>query len=503
MDFPHRNVHRKALVATSGESLLPAKDCVPNLFLISSMSSDTDHATPSSAIRKSQFLFSDKSTVILAPHPLTTSLDSLVHAAETDPISIRESFQSTADKRPITPLEWSEGTTLYNLGSLIYRHPQFPVFDPTDITTHAVLAVTSHPGPVFVPPARSHCGAFRVELLPHPQMDPLARSSWKVSSLQITLLNESDGEPRPQQSKKRGRPPSKPRVVLMPIHSEYAFDKLEATISDLTFPASGGRSARLEFECQVYDPSRPLRRQHANFIAHSNPFMVTSNCNQWTEGFRVCLRHFVFPDGATQAPFNRFFNYLQLLYLDCKGFPEARFLDPFEIHNWLLDSSTDEHQLDRDRQLLATQQSVTLDLFDTWFGVAGQVFYDLHTTNVGKLFQKLWAAGFVGIGSVRTKPDCTYEPGHCRLTINSHPSDGSCDESYLMLHQADKCYVLRTLERDHLSYFFQHSRHSLGCTHLLSSITPGAVLPIEEVYAEKVSRLSFSSSGPLSSSKPS
>lgn len=445
---------------------------------------------------------SPSSGAVTLPNPFAASLDSLVRAAEKDTVSPGEHFQRTVDLRAIPPIEWSEGTILYNLGTLIHRPPAFRFLDPLDITTHAVLAVTSQPGPVFVATAHAPSGSFRVELLPNPLMPAHALKTWKVGPLKVTLLNESDEEVKPQ-TKKRGRANKLPtktakrKPMATTLQSEYPFDKLEVTISDLAFPASGCRPMRLEFSCHVMDP---LGRQ-ATFTAASNSFMIISNCNQWKDGLCVCLRNFVFPNGSSQAPFNRFFNYLQLTYLDSKGFPEARFLDPSEVKHWLLDSCVNEHQFERDRQLLEQHQTVTIDLFETWFEIAGPVFYDLHTSNVGKLFQKLWAAGFVGIGSVRTiTDDNTFKPGHCRLTINTRPSDDTGNESYLMLQQGDKNYVLLTLERDHLAYFFEHSRNSQGCTHLLSSIIPGVTLPIEDVYAEKASRTSFSSSGAVAPS---
>jgi hypothetical protein len=229
--------------------------------------------------------------------------------------------------------------------------------------------------------------------------------------------------------------------------------------------------------------------------------MIISNCNQWKDGLGICLRNFIFPNTCTQASFNRFFNYLHLAYLDSKGFSEARYLDPTEILNWLLDSTEGEPRLDRDKQLLEIHQTVTMELFETWFETAGPVLYDLHTSNVGKLFQKLWAAGFVGIGAHRSvKDELDSEPGHCRLNINTLQGDDKPYESYLVLQTQDKSYALLALERDHLAYFFEHSRNSQGCTHLISATDPNNALPIEEIYAP---RGSISASGFLASSQKS
>lgn len=430
-------------------------------------------------------------------------IDSLVRAAERDRLTPADFFQALVDSRIITAEEWAQGGVLSNLQALTQRTATFGILDHLDINTHACLSITSQPGPVFVANAHSPSGSFKIELLPHPLMPAQALKTWKVGPLKVTLLNDSEDEAK-LNSKKRGRPnktpikPGKRKGTTASLQKDYPFDKLEIIITDLSFPASGCRPMRLEFSCSIMDPLNRV----ATFSVVSNSFMIISNCNQWKDGLGICLRNFIFPATSTQAPFSRFFNYLHLAYLDSKGFVEARYLDPTEIRNWLADSTQNELRLDRDRQLLEVHDTVTMDLFESWFEIAGPVLYDLHTSNVGKLFQRLWAAGFVGIGAHRSVnlADGSGEPGYCRLNINTLQGDDKPYESYLVLKTKEKSYALLALERDHLAYFFEHSRNSQGCTHLLSATDPNNVLPIEEIYAPKGA---VSTSGFLSSSQKS
>jgi hypothetical protein len=416
-----------------------------------------------------------------------TIFDTLVKATETERESPGEHFRITADRECFSAKTWSEDPRFGDLTALTQRAPVFTLLDHLNIKTHACLAITDQPGPVFVANAHSASGAFRVQLLPHPLMPSQALKTWKIGPLKVTLLHDSEDEAKIA-SKKRGRPnkaplkPLKRKPTTATLNRDYLFDKLDICITDLTFPASGCRPMRLEFSCTIMDPLNRV----ATFTAMSHSFMIISNCNQWKDGLGICLRNFVFPEGANQAPFSRFFNYLHLAYLDSKGFPEARYLEPEEIRTWLLDCASHDARMERDRVLLETHQTLTDDLFETWFDVAGPVLYDLHTSNVGKLFQKLWAAGFIGIGTKRSRlTELDQTPGHYRLTINTAQTDEQARESYLVLQSLERTYSLLALERDHLAYFFEHSRNSQGCTHLLSATDDYLTLPIESVYAPK------------------
>jgi hypothetical protein len=413
--------------------------------------------------------------------------DSLVKATEIERQSPADMFRAMVDQSPITSKSWSNDPLFGELSALTQRSPSFVLLDHMDINSHACLTITDQPGPVFVANAHSASGSFRVQLLPHPLMPAQALKTWKVGPLKVTLLNDSEEEAKVA-SKKRGRPnkpnskPVKRKTMSATLNRDYTFDKLDISITDLTFPASGCRPMRLEFSCTIMDPLNRV----ATFSVLSNAFMIISNCNQWKDGLGICLRNFIFPDGVNQAPFNRFFNYLHMAYLDSKGFDESRYLEPIEIKNWLLDCASHELRLDRERQLLEVHNTVTDDLFEAWFEVAGPVLYDLHTSNVGKLFQKLWAAGFVGIGTKRDHfGDLDYVPGHFRLSINTQQTGENARESYLVLQSRDMAYSLLALERDHLAYFFEHSRNSQGCTHLISATNPDQALPIESIFVQK------------------
>lgn len=435
-----------------------------------------------------------------APQPLPFSgsiFESLVKATEIERQTPAEYFRAVVDKECIPAKTWSEDARFGDLSALTQRSPCFTLLDHLNIKTHACLAITDQPGPVFVANAHSASGSFRVQLLPHPLMPAQALKTWKIGPLKVTLLNDSEDEAKIA-SKKRGRPnkpsakPLKRKVTTATLNRDYLFDKLDICITDLTFPASGCRPMRLEFSCTIMDPLNRV----ATFTALSHSFMIISNCNQWKDGLGICLRNFIFPDGTNQAPFSRFFNYLHLAYLDSKGFPEARYLDPLEIRTWLLDCATNDLRMERDRILLDSHHTVTDDLFEAWFDVAGPVLYDLHTSNVGKLFQKLWAAGFVGIGTTRAQlTDLDQVPGHYRLNINTQQSEENSRESYLILQSTTRSYALLALERDHLAYFFEHSRNSQGCTHLISATDDSLTLPIESIFAPKPSP---SAASPLS-----
>lgn len=416
------------------------------------------------------------------------NIQELMKATEVERASPSELFRAVADVRPIVEAEWRDKPFLQDLAALTQKGPTFLSLEQFEIKTHACLVITRQPGPVFVASAHTIGAVFHVQLLPHPLMPAQALKTWKVGPLKTVLLNDSEDESK-FMSKKRMRPSKQPvktpkrKASNAPFQREYPFDKLDIVIDDLNFPASGCRPMRLEFSTTIMDPLGRV----ATFTATSNAFMIISNCNQWKDGLGICLRNFVFPAGQNQAPFHRFFNYLHLAYLDSKGFSDDRYLDPMEIKNWLIDSAVDEMRLDRDKQLLETQNTVTDELFEAWFEKASPVLYDLHTSNVGKLFQKLWAAGYVGIGSHRFSLDDANTPaGHCRLNINTFHSDDNAQESYLVLQLKDKSYSLLALERDHLSYFFEHSRNSLGCTHLISATKNNAApLSVESLYTPR------------------
>lgn len=425
------------------------------------------------------------------------SLDALVKVMEVEHQAPAEQFKAIVNEKPISAADWEEVLQLDSLGALTQRTPTFEVLNPHDIRTHACLSLTKQPGPVYVANAHSATSLFHLQLLPHPLMPAQALKTWKVGALKVQLLPDGDDDVR-LGSKKRGRPAKqsppprqqaakrKAHNATASFHREYSFDKMDIQIADMSFPASGCRPMRLEFSCTIMDP---LSRE-ATFTVYSNPFMIISNCNQWKDGLAVCLRNFVFPDGLGQAPFNRFFNFLHLAYLDSKGFPEPRFLDPAEIHLWLRDAldvaQQQSRSAERDRVLLESHNVVTEDLFENWFDMAGPVLYDLHTSNVGKLFQKLWATGFVGIGTTRTSNDTLdTTPGHYRLNINTQLMDDRPQESYLVLQAPGQFYPLLALERDHLAYFFEHSRNSRDCTHLISATTVGKALPIQSIFTPR------------------
>lgn len=448
-----------------------------------------------------------------APNPaaIAHSLDTLVKVMEVDHQPPSEQFKAIVDEKPISAADWEEVLQLDSLGALTQRTPSFDMINPHDIRTHACLSLTKQPGPVYVANAHSATSLFHVQLLPHPLMPGQALKTWKVGPLKVQLLPDSDDDSR-LGSKKRGRPakqsppprqqPAKRKAhnAAASFHREYPFDKLDIQIADMSFPASGCRPMRLEFSVTIMDP---LSRE-ATFTVSSNPFMIISNCNQWKDGLAVCLRNFVFPNNSSQAPFNRFFNFLHLAYLDSKGFPEPRFLDPAEIRLWLRDALDVAQQhsrsAERDRVLLETHGVVTEDLFETWFEMAGPVLYDLHTSNVGKLFQKLWATGFVGIGTTRPTDDpLEGSPGHYRLNINTQMLDERPQESYLVLQAPDHFYPLLALERDHLAYFFEHSRNSRDCTHLLSATTAGKTLPIQTIFAPRAPPPALTPAAPVPS----
>lgn len=437
-----------------------------------------------------------------APHstsPTAHSLEALVKVMEVEHQTPAEQFKAIVNEKPISAADWEEVLQLDSLGALTQRSPAFDALNPHDIRSHACLTLTKQPGPVYVANAHATAAVFHVQLLPHPLMPAQALKTWKIGPLKVQLLPDGDDDMR-SGSKKRGRPTKqsqsppprqtsakrKAHNAAANFHREYTFDKLDIQIADMSFPASGCRPVRLEFSCSIMDP---LSRE-ATFLVYSNPFMIISNCNQWKDGLAVCLRNFVFPDGTTQAPFNRFFNFLHLAYLDSKGFPEPRFLDPAEIRLWLRDSLDVAQQqsrgAERDRLLLESHNVVTEDLFENWFDMAGPVLYDLHTSNVGKLFQKLWATGFVGIGTTRTTNDTLDStPGHYRLNINTQLLDDRPQESYLVLQAPNQFYPLLALERDHLAYFFEHSRNSRDCTHLISATTVGKALSIQTIFTPR------------------
>jgi len=418
----------------------------------------------------------------------SANIHELLRATETERQSPAEQFRAVADARAISEGEWRDMAYLQDLSALTQKGPTFLLLEQYEIKTHACLVIVKQPGPVFVASAHTTGSVFHIQLLPHPLMPAQALKTWKVGPLKAVLLHDNDDETK-LMSKKRSRPTKQPlkapkrKVSNAPFQREYPFDKLDIVIDDLNFPASGCRPMRLEFSTTIMDPLGRV----ATFTAVSNAFMVISNCNQWKDGLRICLLNFVFPNGQNQAPFFRFYNYLHLAYLDSKGFSDERYLDPMEIKNWVVDSAVDEMRLDRDKQLLEMHNTVTDELFEAWFEKASPVLYDLHTSNVGKLFQKLWAAGYVGIGSHRfSVDDAAHAAGHCRLNINTFHSDDSPQESYLVLQLKDKSYSLLALERDHLSYFFEHSRNSLGCTHLISATKSNAPpLAVESLYTPR------------------
>lgn len=407
-----------------------------------------------------------------------------------------EYFRSIVDMECITPETWNTEPMLNDLEALAQQSPSFLAFDTSNIDTHACLAVTDQPGPVLVANSNSTIGSFRVQLLPHPWMPAQALQTWKVSALKVSMIHLANSVTNGA-SKKRKRAgssnntPSKSFTAKKTTLSirEFIFDKLDISIADITLPPSGSQPVRLEFSCMVMDP---LGRT-TTYKALSLPFTVTSNCNQWKFGLGICLRHHIFPGRVQQAPFARFFNVVQLMYLATKAFPEARYLEPGEMMGWLLDCATLVPGMQRDHTLLTTHGVVTSELFEAWFDGAGAIIYDLHTCNVGKLFQKLWAEGFVGIGTKHPESILDSLPGHCRLSINTTHLDMRDRESYLVLQSSSETYALLSLERDQLAYFFEHSRHSQHCTHLISAVDNSLALPIESVFATKPSQAPSSS----------
>lgn len=466
------------------------------------------------------------SSCIKQNHDRTLSsckLDMLIDAAQpTTTQSPNEQFNLIVDEKPITAVDWQEVMSRITLASLTQQHPSFNDIDFYNIETQACLNLTYQPGPIFVPTAHSKNSMFHLQLLSHPLMPLNALKTWKVGPLNITLLPlhnnihdrfddmvVHDNHPN---LKKRLRSSKHSSVFVTDFSSsrktsqnqthfyrQYPFHTLDIKITDMSFPASGCLPMKLEFSVEVMDP---LSRK-TTFKVHSNPFVVISNCNQWTQGFAVCLKNFIFPNNSNQASFCRFFNFLQLGYLDSKGFSERRFLEPNEIRLWIKDTldlieTFDFKRGKRDRVLFETHDIVSEDLFDYWFEKAGSVFYDLHTSNVGKLFQTLWAKGFIGIGSfvqtdnnevssnISESSHHDYHPGRCRLYVDTKTIDERpAHESYLILETPDVSYQLLSFERDHLAYFFEHSKNAMGCTHLVSVTNVGNTLPIETIFTPR------------------
>jgi hypothetical protein len=469
----------------------------------------------------------------------TAAATTTTTVAATTTSTIADYFYATVDHHVMQPNDWTD--TLSNLHAFTNENSTaFSVLlDPVDFKTHAKLCILKQPGPVLVPMTNTSLDTFCIELLPHPLLPPKALTLWQPKCLKVALLiddTEDLSNTKASQSKKRKRdnttistPPTVATSrIRRPVQKEYPFNNFRAELRDLVFPSTGGKSARLEFTCVVIDPLQRI----VEFTALSNAFMIISNSNQWKDGLKVCLRHLVFfkDKYPFQAPFIRFFNYLQLVYLDSKGFYETRFLEAEEIRGWLLDSMrNNSHNIDRDLQLLEKHQTITLSLFELWYESAGPLFYDLHTANVNKLFQKLWANGFIGIGlssylSVAT-PSTTSSPtvvtptaavtasdtktqGHCRLMINTtycndNNNDGK-EESYLVLqfpYNNNKQHVLLSFERDYLAYFFQHSRNSLECTHLVSVITPDVFMSVEQILTNNFTSSPSSPSSKLATRK--
>lgn len=427
-------------------------------------------------------------------HSMATATNSAT--AATDKVDNRtpaEYFKAVVDHECIAPETWRSDQHFGDLAALTQSQPVFAAWDPQDIRTHACLAVTRQPGPLVVPNAHSPIGPFCVQLLPHPLMPVNALKTWKLSKLRVTVKCDEVEEFHTnaalnKNKKKRHRSATgvstRNKNAAQPVIGiirEYPFERMEIYIFDMTLPASGCRPVKLEFSCTVLDPLNRI----ATFTACSNPLTVTSNCNQWQGALGSFLKHAIFGEfGATQAPFCRFFNYLQLAYLGSKGFPDERYLEPEEIRGWMMRCAVNGMRLlERSGELLEKHEVVTFDLFEAWFEVAGTVFYDLHTTNTGKLFQRLWAAGFVAIGSTSSAGPTTelaQTPGYFRLNIDT---DQTSSQSYLVLQSLTRSHNLLQLERDHLDYFFEHSRNSEGCTHLMSFNDDHLVLPVESIFA--------------------
>lgn len=413
-------------------------------------------------------------------------------------------FHANVDGVIFSEQDWHKQGFVGDLQALAQEEPVlFGAVDKNDLTTQASLCITKQPGPVYVATTNARTETFIVTLAVNPLLPQSVCKTWKVSDLTVNIRQDAkdDGNIAFIQSsaganpKKRGRAGTKKNGSRpVDLSTEYSFDHaLKVVINDLVLPPSGGRPVRLEFGCTVTDAAN----KSVHFSASSFPFLVVSNCNQWPVGLEVCFKRLVFAREKTQVSFARFFNYLQLVYLATRCVEVERFFKPEEVYHWMVDASEHCLRMDRDRQLLAVHNVVTVEMFDMWFSQAGAVIYDLHTSNVGKLFQHLWSRGFVGIGDYALPKDGNYDDaGTCRLIINTkfHDGDGydgQCVklavESYLVLKatldaSTVRSHTLLDLERDFLAYFFEHARGSSGCKYLVNCDDEKELLPLSDLY---------------------
>lgn len=387
--------------------------------------------------------------------------------------NIADEFRAMADAKIISPQVWEGSTFIKKLPFLLQSTPKFPIFDFHDISTHAALVVTSQPGMIHVPSSNSTLESFRVELVPHPCMPFGGLKSWRVGNLQVQAT--VDDEVGPKRKVRKGAKSS--AVSDIKINRQYQFNFMDVLINDLKMSPTGMRPVVIKFSCVAMDPMN----RSMEFTAYANPFGVFTNCNQWHFGMDICLRHHIFGKNCEQASFTRVFNYVQLAYLSTKGFAQDRFLQPEEITSWIFESVKDDHLLSRDLALFHSHDIVTKDLYSAWFESAGAIFYDLHTSNVGKKFQYLWATGYIGIGGSYRQEEMNDPEGHYRMVICCE-RDIPSTKSYLSLENSSSSHPLIPLERDNIGYFFEHSRNSIGCTHLVSFTEGGDPLPVEDLY---------------------
>lgn len=372
-----------------------------------------------------------------------------------------------------------------DLNDLTQETPTFPKFDENNILTHAVLCVTQQPGVVFLPSSKSNIGEFRVQLLPHPALPSVHPSKpWKIGPLKVSLASDM---PAAGSKKRRRTMPlgdgdsTNSTRHLKSLGREYAFQNMDTVVSDIKSSPTSCKPISIYFECTVEDA---LGRT-ALFSTLSRSFIVSSNCIQWIFGFANAVKNLVFANGTTgQVPFPRLFNYLQLAYLHSKGFEETRYLTEREIRSWINDFASTQVRMERDYELFHCHDTVSMALFLAWIDAAAVVFYDLHTAAVGKVFQNLWVAGFVGFGKPVPIASVQKEQQNdviCKLVIDTTFTEWTTRESYLLLAGPISTHKLLALERDHLDYFLQCSKNALGCTHLIGASQEESLLSVESI----------------------
>jgi hypothetical protein len=462
-------------------------------------------------------------TALVAPlfQPMQQPMMDLLHLMETRVPTTQQTpadvFRGLVDRIRIDADSWMTNPMFASHARLTHVPVEFPLLDHLDLSTHAKLVITEQPGPFYIPNANQVSDRFRIQLVPHPLMPNGALSSWKVSPLHMRTIvdgqhpnltnssakkstkkrrhsettNASSSTPLVDPSQVQPLVKSKRKVRDMAfIYADYPFGeagRLDLVIDDLVFQATGCRPMTVQFSCMAIDP---LGRIHT-FKVESNPLVVISNCNQWKEGLGICLRHLIFSSpSTTQVPFNRVFNYVQMACIATRGTDDYRYLSSVEIMVWLIDCcamvvDNDPPIPKRDIDLLEKNDVVTKAVFDRWYEAAGPVLYDLHTCNVGKLFQKLWTSGFIGIGPYLFPDPYISVYGCFRLVIDTTRIVRDAQESYLVLQTSKRQYPLLALERDQLAYFLEHSRHSVGCTHLLSATSHGQSLVVDTVITKK------------------